>query len=100
VTIVTLTARRLKPDAFDAFRAAWEPGADRVAELGWKRIYHVRNLEDPDVVISFGFFEGDVEALRAAQAAMGRDAQVGRIGVHVEEVLLDGSYEVVEALES
>jgi hypothetical protein len=38
MTIVTLTARRLKPGAFEQFRAAREPGSDRVAELGWKRI--------------------------------------------------------------
>jgi hypothetical protein len=100
MTIVTLTARRLKPGAFDAFRAAWEPGSDRVAEFGWKRIYHVRDVADPDAVISFGFFEGTLEQLRAAQAELGRSAQVDRITPHVDQVLLDGSYEVVEALES
>ncbi len=46
-----------------------------------------------DVVISFGLFDGSLEELRAAQARMGRESQVGRMDAHVEEVLLDGSYE-------
>ena len=98
MTIVTLTARRLKPGAYDAFRAAWDPDLDEVAKLGWKRIYHVRDVADPDVVISFGFFDGDLEKLRAAQAAHGRPAQQDRLAPNVAEVLLDGSYEVIEEL--
>ena len=44
-------------------------------------------------MISFGLFDGSLEELRAAQARMGRESQVGRMDAHVEEVLLDGSYE-------
>lgn len=95
--ICTLTARRLKPGAYDAFRSAWEPGG--VPE-GWTRIYHVRDVQDPDVVISFGLFDGTLEELREAQERLGRHAQVDRIGPHVEQVLLDGAYEVVEELGS
>lgn len=51
-------------------------------------------------MISFGLFDGTVEELRAAQARLGRDAQVDRIDPHVQQVLLDGSYEVVEELTS
>ena len=42
--ICTLTARRLKPGAYDAFRSAWDPG--RVPN-GWTHIYHRRDVEDP-----------------------------------------------------
>jgi len=93
--ICTLTARRLKPSAYDAFRSAWDPGG---VPDGWTHIYHCRDVENPDVVISFGLFAGTLEQLRDAQARLGRHAQVDRIGPHVEEVLLDGSYEVVEEL--
>ena len=55
-------------------------------------------MADPDVVISFGLFDGSVQELREAQARIGRQSQVDRIGPHVEQVLLDGSYEVVEEL--
>lgn len=93
--ICTLTARRLKPGAYEAFRSAWDPGE---VPGGWIRIYHCRDLEHPDVVISFGLFDGTLEELREAQARLGRSEQVHRIEPHVKEVLLDGSYEVTEEL--
>jgi hypothetical protein len=98
--ICTLTARRLRPGAYQAFRAAWDPerGADD-ALRGWTRVYHCRDLADPDVVLSFGLFDGSADELRLAQARMGRDSQVDRIDPHVGQVLLDGSFEVVEQLE-
>ena len=100
--ICTLTARRLKADTtYEAFREAWDPGTiERAAELGWKRIYHVRDIEDPHIVISFGLFDGTVEELRSAQEALRRAAQLDRVGPHVEKVLLDGSYEIIEEIES
>jgi hypothetical protein len=97
--ICTLTARRLKPGAYDAFRSAWDPASAAPEELArWRRIFHCRDVADPDVVISFGLFEGSLDELREAQARLGRGDQVDRIGPHVAEVLLDGSYEVVEEL--
>lgn len=97
--ICTLTARRLRPGAYEDFRAAWDPTrADDEALRGWARIYHVRDVADPDVVISFGLFDGSLDELRQAQARLGRASQVDRIDPHVQEVLLDGSYEVVEDL--
>jgi hypothetical protein len=51
-----------------------------------------------EVVLSFGLFDGTAEQLRAAQQRLRRGDQVDRIGPHVEQVLLDGSYEVVEEL--
>jgi hypothetical protein len=52
----------------------------------------------PTSSFSFGLFDGTVEELRAAQQRLGRSEQVDRIGPHVREVLLDGSYEVIEEL--
>jgi len=49
-------------------------------------------------VISLGLFDGTLEQLRAAQERLGRAAQVNRVTPHVDEVLLDGAYEVVEEL--
>ncbi len=96
--ICTFTARRLKAGTYDAFRAAWDPRTAADELRGWTHVYHARDVADPDVVISFGFFDGSLDDLRAAQARMGRESQVGRVSAHVEEVLLDGSYEVVEEL--
>jgi hypothetical protein len=97
--ICTLTARRLKPGAYDAFREAWDPmRGDPDVLRQWVRVYHCRDVSDPDVVISFGLFDGSVEQLREAQALLGRSSQVDRVEPHVEQVLLDGSFEVVEEL--
>jgi heme-degrading monooxygenase HmoA len=96
--ICTFTARRLNAGAYDAFRAAWDPRASGDELRGWTHIYHARDVADPDVVISFGLFDGSLNELREAQARLGRQSQVGRIDPHVQEVLLDGSYEVVEEL--
>jgi hypothetical protein len=97
--ICTLTARRLNPGAYEEFRAAWDPSAAGDGALsGWTRIFHCRDLDDPDVVLSFGLFDGTAEQLRAAQQRLRRGDQVDRLAPHVEQVLLDGSYEVVEEL--
>jgi hypothetical protein len=97
--ICTLTARRLKPGSYEAFRAAWEP-AEAPPEVidRWRRIYHARDVADENVVLSFGLFDGTLEELRELQGQAGRASQVSRIDPLVEEVLLDGSYEVVEEL--
>src|SRR6202035_2639619 len=97
--IATVTARRLKPGAYEGFRAAWDPtGGNEDALRQWTRVYHGRDVSDPDMVISFGLFDGTVAELRDAQRRLGRESQVDRIGPHVHEVLLDGSYEIVEEL--
>jgi hypothetical protein len=97
--ICTLTARRLRPGSYDAFRQAWDPGGAPPEVIGrWKRIYHVRDVDDQNVVISFGMFDGSLEELRDLQGQAGRDQQLARVDPLVDEVLLDGSYEVVEEL--
>jgi len=98
--ICTLTARRLRPGSYEAFRSAWDPGnVDAGSLRGWTRVYHCRDVADSDVVLSFGLFDGTLEELRQAQSRMGRGSQVDRVGPHVQEVLLDGSYEVIEQFE-
>ncbi len=97
--ICTLTARRLKPGAYDDFRTAWSGGEQLPEGIErWTRVYQCRDVNNENVVLSFGFFDGTVEELRETQARMGRDSQVGRIEPLVEESLLDGSFEVVEEL--
>lgn len=74
-----------------------EEGPPEGAER-WTSIYHCRDVEDVNVVVSFGFFEGTLDELGATQQEMGRQAQASNVEDHVDEVLLDGSYEVVEEL--
>jgi hypothetical protein len=97
--ICTLTARRLRPGAYETFRQAWDPsGANPDALRQWVRVYHCRDVSDPDVVISFGLFDGSLDELRDAQVRLSRESQVDRVEPEVLDVLLDGSYEVVEEL--
>jgi hypothetical protein len=93
--ICTLTARRLKPGSYDQFRSAWDPGS---VPVGWTRIYHCRDVSDPNVVISFGLFDGTPDQLREAQKRLGRSEQVDRINPQVNEIWLDGSCEIIEEL--
>jgi hypothetical protein len=94
--ICTLTARRLKPGTFDAFRAEFESMGEKIPEeilRRWKNVYVTRDVTDPDVALTFGFFDGTLEELREIQ-----DVDPGppdAVAGFVDEVLLDGSYEVV-----
>jgi hypothetical protein len=92
-----LTARRLKSGTFDDFREAWEPDE-------WPpqfvRAYHVRDLTDENMVVSFGLFDGtadDYRQLRTDERA--RDVEDGRqrkMSEFVDETLLDGVFEVID----
>lgn len=94
--ICALTVRKLRPGTFDQFREAFMRGAgpDEIPE-GWVRFSMVRNVENPDEVICFGVFDGDVEGLRAS-AAEGYQDQLAAVAPYVESVGTDGLYEVVE----
>jgi quinol monooxygenase YgiN len=93
----SLTVRRLKPGTFDQFRDAFlEPVAGGQLPEGFVRFEMVRNTDDPDEVICFGFFAGTVEELRASVEKFGYAAQQESIAPYVESVGADGLYEVVE----
>jgi hypothetical protein len=92
-----LTVRKLKPGSFDQWREAWEWPGDWPE--GWKDAYILRNVDDPDEVIAFGFFEGDLASAR-------RDPEIEEIqrkrfedmAPHVASTGADGVYEVVEVV--
>jgi hypothetical protein len=96
--ICTLTARRLNPGAYDEFRAAWDATYTTHDEIRrWSHIYHARDLSDPDIVVSFGLFDGTADELRAIQARIS-SSDTDLITPHVATTLLDGSYEVLAEL--
>lgn len=89
-----LTVRRLKPGTYDEWRRAWEP--DEWPE-GSQRAYILRNREDPDEVIAFGFFEADLASLRTDERfAEQQRVRFERMAQYVESTGADGIYEVVE----
>lgn len=91
---VFLTVRRLKSGTFDDWRQAWQP-AEWPDEF--KTAYILRKLGDPDEVIAFGFFEGDVEAARADPAMQQQmQRRTDAMAPYIDSIGADGVYEVVE----
>jgi hypothetical protein len=95
-----LTVRRLKPDAEDAFRDAWTPEHWHSRMV---RAYHLRSEDDPQQVITLGFFEGseaELDAMRDDPAWMsGEERRLKRIAPLEESVLLSGVWNVVQEID-
>lgn len=94
--ICALTVRTLKPGTFDDFREAFLAGMDpNSPPEGWVRFDMLRNAENPDEVITFGFFDGSVDDVRRDEAEHGYDEQMQRIEPYVAATGTSGLYEVV-----
>ena len=92
-----LTVRRLKPGSYGDWRKAWEP--EEWPE-GFTKAYILRNRDDPDEVIAFGFYEGDSGEFRADPRAQElQRTRLERMTPHVESTGADGVYEIVEEIE-
>jgi hypothetical protein len=93
-----LTVRRLKPGSYDDWRQAWEP--EEWPE-GSKRAYILRNVDDPDEVIAFGFYDLDLaQARREPKLQEQQRARFERMAPYVESTGADGVYEVVDDVEA
>ena len=98
--LVFFSGRRLKPGSYDQFRRAWMPEGEELPQET-VAIYHARNVKDPDEVISFGIFDGSPEAVSAVRGD--ETAELKRqdaMAAFVENVPLEGVYEVVEETKS
>ena len=97
--ICVMTERRLRPGAWEAFRAAWEPGRFPDPLV---RAFHVRDGDDPDHVVSFGFMDVDrrgLSALMSSPSVAGEQAaRMDAIAPFVEWTGIDGMFEVIEEL--
>lgn len=91
-----LTVRKLKPGAYDEWRKAWEP--DSWPE-GSEKAFILRNLSDPDEVIAFGFFEGDIGAMKDdPEFAEMMRTRTEAMAPYIDSIGADGMYEVVEKI--
>ena len=97
--IVMLSARRLKPGAWDQFRRAWDPGDAKPP--GFQRAFHARNIRDEDEVISFGLFDMTEDEYRRwrAEADADETQRVDRVSAFVESQSVEGVYEVIDVVE-
>jgi hypothetical protein len=96
--LCALTVRTLKPGSFEEFHKVFMD--EEEPPPGAVRFNMIPNKESPDEVITFGFFDGTLEEMRAAMAESGYDeqyeAQLEALKPFVESVGTDGIYEVVE----
>jgi heme-degrading monooxygenase HmoA len=97
--IVMLSARRLKPGAWDQFRRAWDPGDAKPP--GFQRAYHARNLRDEDEVVSFGLFDMSEDEYRSwrSEADAQETHRVDRLSAFVENEYVSGVYEVIDVMD-
>jgi heme-degrading monooxygenase HmoA len=95
--LCALTVRKLRPGTMEQFRQAFVPSDDVEVPAGWKRFYALQNVGDENEVITFGFFDGTLEELRAGQRdSSDYDARRAAVDEFVESVGADGVFEVVE----
>jgi heme-degrading monooxygenase HmoA len=96
--IVMLTARRLKPGAWDQFLQAWEGSGP---PPGLQRAYHARNIRDEDEVVSFGIFDWTKDDYRKwrEEADAEETQRVDKLSAFVEHEYVAGVYEVVDTRE-
>lgn len=91
------TVRRLKPGTFDQFVEAFRPPGDEAPPAGWVRFHMLRSLADENEVVTFGFFDGTIEELEGSQVDHGYEERRNAADAFVDEVILNGVYEVVHS---
>jgi len=92
-----VTVRKIKPGTYDDFRKAWEPDP-------WlprlERAIVLRNEDNPDLVLSIGFFDAgpvSLDEIRDDPAVLSdEEARLRRIAQFEEQVLLNGIFELTE----
>ncbi len=92
-----VTVREIKPGTYDQFRQAWEPDP-WLPKLTRALVF--RNDDNPDMVLSIGFFDADpdeIDALRDDPAVLAEeDSRLRRISEFEERVILNGIFELVD----
>lgn len=93
-----LTVRKLKPGTMEQFKQAFIPDDEMQVPAGWKRFYAIRNVADENEIVTFGFFDGTLEELRASQQEGNAEYEQRRAAADefVEWVGADGIFEIVE----
>ena len=96
--MAAVTVRQIKPGTYEDFRKAWEPDP-------WlprlQRALVLRNEDNPDLVLTIGLFDADVDTLdtevRDDPAVLSEeDRRLQRIAPFEERVMLNGIFELVE----
>jgi hypothetical protein len=95
-----LTVRKLKSGSYDEWRRAWWPETEGEEMPEGGQVFIVRNLKDPDEVIAFGLFEGDLEEMQKTMDPETEKKRLDAMAPHIDSVGADGVYEVIEHITS
>ena len=93
--LCALTVRQLKPGAFEQFAEEFGPRESDGPPRGWVRFDMIRDLADENRVVTFGFFDGTLEELEQSQAEQGFAERRAAVDDLVEQVVVNGVFEVV-----
>ena len=95
---VALTVRKLKPGSYDDWRKAWAP-PEGSWPLGSRKALILRNVNHPNEVIAFGFFDGDPTSMAGdKRLAKLQQSRLEAMKPYIKEIGADGIYEVVEEI--
>jgi hypothetical protein len=95
--ICAFTIRKLKPGSFDSFKRTFMPTSEGPPP-GWVRFHMLRSQEDPDEVVTFGFFDGTLDDMNASQARGDEyRKRLESVAELVESVRTNGVYDIAVA---
>jgi hypothetical protein len=93
--LCALTVRQLKPGTFERFAEEFGPRESEGPPQGWVRFDMLRDLADENRVVTFGFFDGTIEELEQSQVESDYEERRAAVDDVVEDVLVNGVFEVV-----
>lgn len=93
--LCALTVRQLKPGTFERFAEEFGPRESEGPPRGWVRFDMLRDLTDENRVVTFGFFDGTLEELEQSQVEHGYKERRTAVDDVVDEVVVNGVFEVV-----
>ena len=92
-----VTVRQIKPGTYEEFRKAWEPDP-WLPKLTRALVF--RNDDNPDMVMSVGFFDAsidEIDAIRDDPTVLAEEeSRLRRISQFEEQVVLNGIFELVD----
>jgi hypothetical protein len=96
--LCALTVRQLKPGTFERFAEEFGPRESEGPPRGWVRFDMIRDLSDENRVVTFGFFDGTLEELGRSQSEGGYQDRRAAVDDLVDDVPVNGVFEVVREL--
>jgi hypothetical protein len=98
--LCALTVRQLQAGSFEQFAEAFRPSDGDRPPSGWMSFTMLRDTADENRVVTFGFFDGTLDELQSSQEQHGYEQRRDAAGQFVEEVLVNGVFDVVAEMKA